>query len=380
MERLVEWVPYRLELTPVERRELLGLVKRGAGDDAKVIDALVPTADEGVYEVVAGSFVGRFALRSGRVLDVRSRLLGADDLLDVLRIAGHLPARLDEAPTPAQAGWGVVDALALALAGQAERIIGHGIAKAYQQRRFRSPPLPGTVDIREHLSRHAARPDRLVTVARRLTSDIGRNQAVAAATATLLRLPLLPAARLRLRRVAAALSGVSTPALSPRYVEQLIGEHRQARYDPVLRLCALVLGGGTVTAAGDQVTGASVLFSMPKVWEDFVAAWVRHARPRSRTTVQYGFALVDGLSAPAASADVVVLDEDGVPVELFDAKYKAASAVPTAPDLYQMVTYCERLGLGRATLVHPGFGEPTEVSVGRYRIRTVRIGVEDFAS
>ena len=45
-------------------------------------------------------------------------------------------------------------------------------------------------DIREHLTRYAGRPDKLTTVARRLTSDIDRNQALATATGLLLRLPL----------------------------------------------------------------------------------------------------------------------------------------------------------------------------------------------
>lgn len=252
MDYLAEWTPHRLSLTPSERRELLRLVKRGPSDgQAKVIEALTPTDDDGIYELTPGPFVGRFALQSGRVLDIRSRLIPPEELPDVLRIAGHLPARLDAAATPAERGWGIVDVLALALANETEPIIGRGLAKGYQRRRFRSPPLPGTIDIRQHLSRHAARPDKLVTVARRLTSDIDRNRALAAATATLLRLPLQAEARLRLRRVAAALSSISVPALSAREVEQLIGGQRQARYDAALGLCAIVLRGSTVASSGE---------------------------------------------------------------------------------------------------------------------------------
>lgn len=202
----MEWSPHRLMLSAGERCELLRVVRRGHGDgSAKVIEALLPTDGEGVYELVPGPFVGRFALQSGRVLDIRSRLIAGDALVGVLQVAGRLPSRLDEAPTPGSEGWGIVDVIALALAREAERIIGHGLAKAYQKMRFTSPPLPGTIDISEHLNRHGARPDKLVTVARRLTSNIDRNQALAAATNVLLRLPLQPPARLGLRRVAAAL-------------------------------------------------------------------------------------------------------------------------------------------------------------------------------
>src|SRR5690349_13567572 len=133
MEYLTEWTAHQLSLTPAERRELLRLVKRGPGDgnSAKVIEALLPTDEENVYQIVPGPYVGRFALQSGRVLDIRSKLIPCDELIDVLRIAGHFPARLDEAATTAEQGWGVVDVLALALANETEKIIGHGLAKGY---------------------------------------------------------------------------------------------------------------------------------------------------------------------------------------------------------------------------------------------------------
>jgi hypothetical protein len=379
VERLTEWTAHPLRLSPAERRELLLLVKRGPTDgQAKVIEALTPTDDDDVYNVVPGPFVGRFALQSGRVLDIRSRLIPQADLPEILRVAGHLPpARLTDDPTPGQAGWGIVDALALALAGEAERIIGRGLAKGYRPQHFRSPPLPGTIDIREHLSRHAARPDKLVTVARRLTSNIKRNQALAGATAVLLRLPLVTEARVRLRRVAAALTSISIPAISARQVEELIGEQRQARYDAALRLCAITLSGTTLASTGEGLTGASVLFSMTRVWEDFVVAWVRRQHADHEVLPKHSFPLFSDRATPEITADVLVMSS---PPVLYDAKYKPAGNTPSADDVFQMVTYCERLGLNEATLVHPGFGPNTQVNVGGRTIRTSLIGAASFST
>ena len=182
------------------------------------------------------------------------------------------------------------------------------------------------IDIREHLSRYAARPDKLTTVACRLTSDIDRNQALATSTSILLRLPLQPLARLGLRRVGAALRAISTPPTSARAVEQLIGHHRQIRYDPALRLASIVLRGSTVAAAGDGLVGTSVLFSMPDVWQDFVVAWVRRCFPGSDVRAPYAFPLLNGRNTPVAAADVVVLDNLGSPSALYDAKYKVVGA------------------------------------------------------
>lgn len=326
MEYLTEWKPQPLSLVPAERRELLRLVRRGPSDGhAKIIEALSPTDDDGVYELPPGPFVGRFALQSGRILDIRSRLIPADEVHAVLQVAGYLPSRLDDAPTPAQRGWGIVDVLALALATETERLIGRGLAKGYERRRFHSPPLPGTIDIREHLSRYAARPDKLVTVARRLTSNIDRNQALTAATAILLRLPLQAEVRLRLRRIAAALISISAATMSARAVEQLIGEQRQARYDGALRLCAAILRGSTIASSGGGITGASVLFSMPQVWEDFVLAWARQRHVGYHVQGQYSFPLFNRRASPTIAADVLV---DGSPKVLYDAKYKPSGTTP----------------------------------------------------
>jgi hypothetical protein len=88
--------------------------------------------------------------------------------------------------------------------------------------------------------------------------------------------------------------------------------------------------------------------------------------------------------SPTVRADVVVLDERGKPVELYDAKYdakyKVTGETPSADDIYQLVTYCERLGLREATLVRPGAGEPTEISIGGCLIRAVRLCVDDLPS
>ena len=138
------------------------------------------------------------------------------------------------------------------------------MAKGYQLRKFPSQPLPGTIDIREHLSRYAARPDKLITVARRLSSDIDRNRALATATAVLLRMPLQSLARIRLRRVGAALSAVSTPPMSPRAVEQLIGQPRQGRYDNALLLCAVGQGTATEREAGRAGDGRP--YGRPSRW------------------------------------------------------------------------------------------------------------------
>jgi hypothetical protein len=63
----------------------------------------------------------------------------------------------------------------------------------------------------------------------------------------------------------------------------------------------------------------------------------------------------------------VVKQEDQI-ISIYDAKYKRLEGAPSRGDVYQMVTYCERLGLAEATLVLPGAAGRRSVRVGNRSI------------
>ncbi len=69
-----------------------------------------------------------------------------------------------------------------------------------------------------------------------------------------------------------------------------------------------------------------------------------------------------------AVADVLVLRGE-TPVALYDAKYKGIDKAPSSADVYQMVTYCERLGLDSATLAYPTVPTFREYQVGSTFVR-----------
>jgi McrBC 5-methylcytosine restriction system component len=51
-------------------------------------------------------------------------------------------------------------------------------------------------------------------------------------------------------------------------------------------------------------------------------------------------------------------------IALYDAKYKWPDSTPSRADLYQMITYCDRLGLREATLIYPVATPTRTVGVG----------------
>jgi 5-methylcytosine-specific restriction endonuclease McrBC regulatory subunit McrC len=264
----------------------------------------------------------------------------------------------------------IIDVVASAFVREVERIIGKGIAKSYVERRFQEPPLPGRIDTAYHLGRWAGRPDKLATVAKRLTVDIPVNQAITIAARILRRAPLPLDLSSRLARIASCFRKVSHPPMSGEVVAAIRLSRLTSHYREALSLSEVIIRGDSIAPRHAVHSGTSIAFYMPKVWEDCVTRWVRSEwDPTFVCEPSYSFALTNG-GEVSSLADVVVRDSSGI-VALYDAKYKWPDATPSSEDIYQMVTYCERLRLTKATLCYPVHIEPRSVHVGNRTVNMV---------
>jgi 5-methylcytosine-specific restriction endonuclease McrBC regulatory subunit McrC len=362
--RLVEYETVTLPLTHGEARELAQMT-RGAQDSddrPRVIERLTPAATAGTYEIQPGPYVGRFRLRSGLVIDVTGRF-PFHDLATLLALGRRTTMLYDDA-VPAGGGHSLMDLIALAFVREAERIAGEGLAKAYERRSFTRPPYPGVPDVVTHLKAHAGRPDRLATVASRLTSDIPLNQLIATAHRHLCALTYQDGqmiARLRalapvFHRIASIRRPLPTIADVP------------ARYREIHHLAMLVLDEQTTLPPGAGAAGVSVLFNMTKIWEQHVGKWLRGPAQDNSVTAQYGILLTDSGPERNGYADFVV-HQAGKPIAVYDAKYKPWRPQPTTDEIYQLYTYAHRLGVTYAGLVFPSAtSRQTTTSVGNVTI------------
>ena len=353
---------------------LLNMVRgEAASDEAKVIQSITPTAKPDTYRVRPGGFVGRLGLPSGETIDIESRFpLG--DIIDMLRFSGRIPIRLDRLTPAMDEEQFFLDVIALAYAREVERLVLFGLAKGYREFRFDRPPYTGIPDVNLHLGRHAARPDKLVTRARRITVDIELNRALAAAIEVLSRVSLSAEPTRALMSVFPAFGRVRRVPTSASTISRLELSRLTSRYQDSLALAEVVLRGQSLAPEGDPMAGASVLFNMPKVWEACVAKWVGLSWPGDFVVdEQHGFEVTDDGSLNA-SADVTVWDARRL-VALYDAKYKWPGDTPTMGDVYQMVTYCTQLRIDEATLVYPAKASKKSYRVGDVTIHTVGLDV-----
>lgn len=347
MIELVEYWTATVALTQAEAAELAGLTRGGpANGRPRVIERLSPSVTAGSYQIQPGPYVGRYQLRSGQVVDVTSRFPFLD--LAALLGLGRRATMLYESAAPAGSGHRLMDLIALAFAREAERIAGQGLVKTYERRSFTRPPYPGVPAVALHLKAHAGRPDRLATVANRLTDDVPLNRLIATAHRRLRTLPysdeLLTG---RIRALAPVFHRIGDLAGPPPEEGTVPSQYRE-----IYRLARLIADERTTLPVGAGVTGVSVLFNMTQIWERHVERWLRGTRPGDVVSAQHRMALTDTGPVRPVVADLVV-HRDGKPVAVYDAKYRPWRSQPDTDEIYQLYTYAHRLGVTDAALVYP---------------------------
>jgi 5-methylcytosine-specific restriction endonuclease McrBC regulatory subunit McrC len=366
--RVTEHTPTALRLAPEDLGYLLELVRRTGGtEESRVLEALTPTRDPSVYEVTPGAYVGRLGLPSGDWIDFASRF-SFDDVIELIRVSGRLQVRTSTLAAPLGSAPFLAEVIAMAFVQEADRLVSRGLSKGYRSVRMTRPPYAGRLDVLHHVAHMAARPDRLATIARRLSTNTPENQALAYAHEILRRTPLSRETSRGLAKLAPVFARVSARAATPMQVASIRLTNLTTRYREALGLAELIIRAHSLAPEGGGRSGVSLLFHMPKVWESYVAQWVRTEWTGYRVDAPYRFALAS--DGQTAEADITVWDGTKL-LALYDAKYKWPQSAPARDDLYQMVTYCERLGIAEATLVYPFHTPERTVWVGSRRVRVV---------
>ncbi|MDW5326781.1 5-methylcytosine restriction system specificity protein McrC [Plantactinospora sp. KLBMP9567] len=366
---LTEYQTTTVELNHDEAAEFTAFTKGGtrASGQPRVIERFTIHPDG--YDVTPGPYVGRFRLRSGRVVDIASRF-AFHDLAQLLGL-GDKAALIREPATAATGGTGLMDLIALAFVREAERVVGQGLEKGYQRQTFTRPPYAGVPAVTAHLNTHAARPDRLVTTARRLTTNIPINQLVAAAHRQLAQLTYQD------RNLATRL-GALGPAF--RQLSPMTGPTAPipatARYRDIHDLALLILDARTSLPTANGIAGVGVLFNMTRVWEAYTRCWLaRRLGTEAVLREQHRIPLTDNDPMWEGRADFVV-ESDGRPSAVYDAKYRPWQRRPKTSELYQLLAYTQRLGVSYAALLHPATTpDKGTFTVGDTTIDTIAIDI-----
>lgn len=136
-------------------------------------------------------------------------------------------------------------------------------------------------------------------------------------------------------------------------------------YRPLHAICRFFLDGIGPSHQLYDRSAPPFLVDMPKLFEQFVAEWLRlHLPPEYDLHEQRGIRL--GRSDEVSfSVDLVLLERATQrPIAVLDTKYKTSSS-PIAGDVQQVIAYAKTLGCHEAILIYPAaLGDPFEHTVG----------------
>lgn len=365
MPAVEEFGTVELRLSSPDLAFLLPLVKgsQSLPVDTKVLQSLSPTTTEGTYRAQVGAFAGRLSLPSGTVVDFVPRIAGLD-VLEIIRVAQRHPARLDFHTVGASKLPFLLDMLAATLCFELESIAGTGLHKAYQTNTHYAPPYPGVPDFAAHLRVWSGRPDRLVTRSRRLTVDNLPNRELASALTLLDKMQIADVLQPRVARLKPVFVQVRHQR-SPGVVARLETLGAPRSYLNALSAARILLEGSSIAPVGDSINGAAVLYSMPRIWEEYVNIRLRESFG-SRIDTSHSFRLSS--AGHTATADALLRDDAGAVRAVIDAKYRRPDSAPSTDEIFQIVTYCERLGSTDGVLIYPGSVKPRSLTVGHKRV------------
>jgi 5-methylcytosine-specific restriction enzyme subunit McrC len=247
-----------------------------------------------------------------------------------------------------------IAAVASGFAWHALSAVERGPIRGYVRRDERRDHLRGRIRFADQISRSGGLPLPLEISYADYTPDVIENRMLLTTAMLLLHMPrVAPPARRRLLHLRARLEGVNplrdwraapVPAITR------LNEH----YKPALLLAALVFRNLSLAETSGELSSATFMFDMNKVFEDFVTAAFTVAMRRYGGVVrpQVSEYSLDEGGRLKLRPDIGWWDGNHC-LALVDAKYKAIDDnLLRHQDAYQMLAYCMSYGLERGYLVY----------------------------
>ena len=263
---------------------------------------------------------------------------------------------------------GVYESLAVLLARQVLHLHRHGLAQHYSERRGAIPAMRGRII-------GVPQPPAIAPTCAysELTVDCLANRIPLWTLHGIMQSGLCGERALSVVRQAYRLlrGGVTLTPVTPDDCVRPIAHQRDVAYAPLHAICRFFLEGlGPGWHSGDHHM-LPFWVEMTRLFERFVAAWLRSHLPAGVTLSAQQRVRLDADPPLTFILDIVLHSATtGVPLLVLDTKYKPVTA-PSTDDIAQVVSYAQAIGCHDAVLVYPAtLARPLDTAVGDIRVRS----------
>lgn len=363
LHTLREWEEWRVGENGLTGREANRLHAAAETAAARLKAPVLARTSRGLK---AGQVVGILSI-PGRAVEILPKIDSKDGavrtaLIHMLSVARGLRIADGELAALDTQRRDVLELLARLFADRLRAAVRRGLPRRYAEREEDLGMLRGRLDVKRQFTHLAIRSDKLACRFDELSEDTPLNR-------------VLKAAVMRLARIARSAENVRVLAeLAARF--ESVGDSRLPLREPVRldrtntafhdlhRLARLFLAGEWQSTASGRAPGFALLFSMNKLFEEFIGRRLRRALAPRPVRLQHGgsYALEDedGTGIFRLRPDAVIDSPTG-PV-IVDTKWKRLNPREryleiSSSDIYQMLAYARAYGAARAILIYPWIAE-----------------------
>lgn len=341
---MLELAEYESSELPLTQETVGHLLATGRG--ALVI---APTPTPGRWRLTASSQVGTLAVPGLHVL-IRPKV----GILNVLALLDD--GLTHDAVRPENVGLATTPELLPVFAEFFARSVlnatSRGLVRRYREHEDRLIAPRGRIDFTAQL-RQATAPSPMACRFDEFTADVEENQLLLGTIERLLALAEIPPrVRSLLRSLRSRFEDVTTTRPRAADFDRVTLSRLTEHYRGPLRMARLVAENLSVRDAHGSTAVNSFLLDMPRVYEDFVTRRLTHSlQGRLAVRAQVGTWLGEERQVPIRPD--LVFSRGRTPVFVGDVKYKVSPlGLARSNDYYQLLAYCQTLGLTEGVLVY----------------------------
>ena len=282
------------------------------------------------------------------------------NLLYMLSVAGQVPVRERDVARLASRKASLSETLAAIFADRLRRELLRGPERTYIRREENLRKFKGKLLIAQQVRHNAAHRERFFCRFDEFSEDTLMNRIFRAACRVLLNATHTPSTQDGLRHCLLLLDGVEDVFVHDELFDQITITRQNERFADVLHFCRLILQGRSPTVQAGRERSFSLLFDMNRVFEDFVAAFLKKQviphldgyRLYPQAKSQRRHLMRDGdRGVLLLQPDILITSNDRQLV--LDTKWKQFSSTVGSDDLYQLYAYTKRYECRRSVLLYP---------------------------